>query len=466
MGRTWQALCISRSMLRWFSSTGEASVCAMKNATDKAPTDTDKALRLAKDPSTPAATLRRLQKSRHARVLAALTKNPNTPLDVLLTLLPIYPRQFLSNPALPLLLLERPSFFAELPDVQMYALLCCEKCLPVVFAAARTHQSQTIRDQVEQHVLVLGEAGADWQAQAEACLARSDIFNWGFPAALSGEAIPAWIYRLAILQGSAQVWEQVARHPDLPGDLLIDMSTDVRPEVRMAAARHPHTPPGTLRRLALEQNRSMRVSLLSNPALPDDVWRLLLFGERDRSEDAPELFQRILQEDDTQIRQAIAGNPQTPPELLELLAGDAHTDVRRNVALNPQTPLTLLIRLMQDRKFAVQYPAQKRLRGAAVSKPISLREQVKHLAYSNGVSQRFVALASPVMPARFLWQWLQPPQTFARLTDHWAMRYAIARNSSAHVRTLNHLAHDGNRYVRAAARDTLAHHHAGSEPCQ
>ena len=146
--------------------------------------DIDEPIRLAGDPFTPVEQLWGLYAVGRKDVREALVGNPNAPEDLLLKLLPAYPKQFLANPALPLLLLERPGFFADLPDELMLALLRCEQCLPAVFSAARAHRQSIIRELAAQHVSVAGEAGDDWQEQAEAQLGASDLFHSGFPVIL------------------------------------------------------------------------------------------------------------------------------------------------------------------------------------------------------------------------------------------------------------------------------------------
>ena len=77
----------------------------------------------ARDPTTPEEELRRLLQASTtsprevpARTLReALAGNPNAPADVLQTLLAEHPDAVLGNPALSLLLLERPDFWASLP---------------------------------------------------------------------------------------------------------------------------------------------------------------------------------------------------------------------------------------------------------------------------------------------------------------------------------------------------------------
>lgn len=83
-----------------------------------------------------------------------------------------------------------------------------------------------------------------------------------------------------------------------------------------------------------------------------------------------------------------------------------------------------------------------------------MEEQLVNLLNAGDLLEQFVALASAAMPGGVLASWAAPSQ-------HWALGYAIARNSSASDETLQQLTHDGNRYIRAAARATLAQRSAG-----
>ena len=66
---------------------------------------------VAKNSSAPLDLLEVLSRERDPLVKEALAGNPNTPLPALLRLAVEHPARLLENPALPLLLLENPSFF-------------------------------------------------------------------------------------------------------------------------------------------------------------------------------------------------------------------------------------------------------------------------------------------------------------------------------------------------------------------
>jgi hypothetical protein len=64
----------------------------------------------ASNPKTKPARLVELSQSTEASLLEAVTQNPSTPLGTLLLLAETYPKEFLENSLLPLLLLEDPNF--------------------------------------------------------------------------------------------------------------------------------------------------------------------------------------------------------------------------------------------------------------------------------------------------------------------------------------------------------------------
>ena len=130
--------------------------------------------------------------------------------------------------------------------------------------------------------------------------------------------------------------------------------------------------------------------------------------------------------------------------------------MRRRIAANPHTPASLLSLLANDVKSKVQATARQALQREKNPHPASLRSQMEQLTRASRFRNLFVGLASPYMPAKLLWRWAQASAVFDLMEIRWAMCYAIALNPNAGDRTLDYLAHDGNRYVRAAARATLA----------
>ena len=457
---------------------------------------------LASDPATPDETLRQLSARWEAfKVGAELALNPNTPWETLRTLLREFPQQVMNNPALPLLLLENARLFDDVDNVALERLLRYENCPSAALAAAIARSAPQLRQAARDHVRSAGEAVADWAAEAEPRLASWKLLNGGLPSTLPGEAIPAWIFELFAHCPSIFAREQVAYYPELPAAVLEHLGHDKALEVRAAVARHPHTPYALLELLADDSSPRVRRSLMRNPALTETLWRLLVQDSDTTVRCAalahpfapPDLLAAAAKAFDWHLRRAAAEHPHAPAAVLDRLARDPDGPVRESVAINPNTPLASLRLLAADLNKRVRYalqvnpaiPQDMRIQLVARDKAINvayrrslearqtkpadvapsenspkthaaLETELIRLAHANSQLYRFVALASPFTPTQTL-------AKHAASLHHWELGYAIARNPNASDETLRQLAHTGNRYIRAAARDTLAHRHTAQE---
>ena len=90
-------------------------------------TKNDPELLRAQDASTPPTVLKKLSASKTKGVRREVAKNPNTPIEVLYTLGEEFPKEFLENPSLPLLLLEEPKLFERIPSKTLAKILQLEE---------------------------------------------------------------------------------------------------------------------------------------------------------------------------------------------------------------------------------------------------------------------------------------------------------------------------------------------------
>ena len=146
-------------------------------------------------------------------------------------------------------------------------------------------------------------------------------------------------------------------------------------------------------------------------------------------------------------------NPNTPGELLQQLAKDEDSDVRGDVAKNPNTPLDAYLYLSLDKNKRVrdlaigslsglQPEQQSRLKELAA--PVLLQECTKG---SQPSLPRLIAMLHPECPVPALAKHFR--------SSDWRERCAIAQNPFTPPNTLAILAREGNRVVRAAAKENL-----------
>ena len=124
------------------------------------------------------------------------------------------------------------------------------------------------------------------------------------------------------------------------------------------------------------------------------------------------------------------------------LAGDEDSWVRACVATNPHTLVDVLVELVGDE--------DRDVRSAATANPNMTTRVILEICTKGSTPNfaRMLAFFHPKCPTVSL------VTNFRSLA--WEERYAIAQNPKTPDRTLNRLAKDGNRWVRAAANQNLA----------
>lgn len=158
----------------------------------------------AEDPTTSPETLVSLASSKQPGVRQALARNPATPLASLIALCPDFPDDVWKNPALDLILLDRPEFFSALKEPQALALA-------------------------------------------------------------SSPLMPARLAPLLLEHRSADVARALGRNPSSPRDLL---EGALLRKVPASVAVNPSTPWETLRELLGEMDEKIRIAAASNASIP------------------------------------------------------------------------------------------------------------------------------------------------------------------------------------------------------
>ena len=217
---------------------------------------------LAANPSTPTETLLLLSQMGEADVCAAVAANPNTPIDRLLTLAESYPRQFLDNPALPLLLVEDPNLPGRLSYQAVASLMRYEDAPTGLMLQLAASSHPQIRELAGHHVQIAGEP-----ATTAETLKRME-----YPLAAAGKVGNAlfrlpriflpWQLRLLARRGYAR---SVARCPDTPASLLERLAQSKFAGVRAAVAANPSTPRALLQLLSQDSSHAVRACAAAHP---------------------------------------------------------------------------------------------------------------------------------------------------------------------------------------------------------
>jgi hypothetical protein len=194
-----------------------------------------RARELAGDPATPPEVLAKLSRSVDEETLIALTRNPNTPLELLFGLAETYPIEFSENPMFPLLLLEDPKL-SKLPEATLAALVGVVALPTELLEAASASENEKLQ---------------------AAAAARRDL--------------PAAALRRLADSRSAEVKAAVAKNPNTPGAALIRLSLESDLETRLGVAQNANTPRATLIFFSKDPAPEVRAAVAKNPSAPPEA---------------------------------------------------------------------------------------------------------------------------------------------------------------------------------------------------
>lgn len=197
---------------------------------------------------------------------------------------------------------------------------------------------------------------------------------------------PSWMVRRA-----------VADNPNTSQQTLLILSQDENWQVRRSIASNSTLDNETLRRLLSDENQHVRFALLKNPALASEDAHILE-AERQRNAQPRRWTQEQLHEmaasKRTETRMRVANSPDATPDILKFLSGQRRNkQVRRIVAAHPRTSAETLWNLADDEDLEV--------RQAIALNPSSPAGLLAHLAGKSIDFALLVAL-NPDVPDKVL----------------------------------------------------------------
>jgi hypothetical protein len=203
-----------------------------------------------------------------------------------------------------------------------------------------------------------------------------------------------------------EYYKLIAQHSNAPFSVLETVIFDWSwKDLAAVVASNPDTPKAILERLVAHKDWKVIWGLCANPATPRWVLELLAnledYEERvmwnpslatelesafehahQSNLDVEEIF-RLSRSSFPRIREAIAGNAQTPIVILEQLAHDKQWCVRRGVAKNLNTPAFILAKLADDEDPADGYCEVPCSVASNPNAPIPLLEKLAMYEYNN-----------------------------------------------------------------------------------
>ena len=313
---------------------------------------------LAKHLRANAELLEKLSHSSDQATRRAVAGNPNTPQQIYVRLGQQFPKEFLANPMLDLLLMENPALMDEVPEALLNRLLKQADCPASLLTWAAAHDHEKVQLAVamnanapQQALQLLRQSKHPTVCEAvrhtpstfleeDPEIAFEKAVRERLGSMTSKELYVAWKARdVGLAQWSA-----------LPLTFRLAKSTNSDEFSPEAIARVLQKTQWTLEAIR---------EVLPSYAYWDEVACDSVL---------PIVSLRQLAGDlDAWVREGVARNPSAPVDLLETLAKDSDYRVRRVVARHPRTPQHVLEALAQDPDTCVMREAASRIRLFTVS---------------------------------------------------------------------------------------------------
>ena len=325
----------------------------------------------------PSKLLTKLSHSSDRSTRARVAANTNTPTADYIRLGQQFPKEFLANPVLDLLLLENPGLLSELPAALLTRIAKNESCPETFLVWASNHSEEKVQLAVAMNAKAPTQAldrlhASVFKKVRSSLTPKEEAFE-GDPEEAFREAVREWLASLSA-DDASEAWDKkdiglaqfkhlsvaarlelagfgkdyyghgvnqmsinIAANPKTPAATLSALSNAAYLEVRVAIAANPNTSKATLIALAEDNHGDVRRTIADNPETPVKALKVLALDQyTDSWGDS--------------VRECVAENPNTPVALLEALAKDKDKLVRRGVAENPNTPVPILEVLAKDKE--------------------------------------------------------------------------------------------------------------------
>ena len=340
---------------------------------------------LAKHPRASAELLEKLSHSSDKATRQAVTGNPNTPPESFVRLGQQFPKEFLANPALDLLLMVNPSLLDEVPESLLIRLLKQTDCPVSLLTWASGHPQAKVQLAVamnakapeqalgklhaSKHAVVLeavqAQTSTDLEEEPEsafeqavkdrlASLTPKELQNAWDSKDIGLAQWPLFTVRmrLEVLLGS-EVWSELGLLATqfLPKSIWEELLNSVERYERTFVFDLVNSPSAVpekaiplLERFASDEDPAVRRAVARNPALMSDTVKRLL--EDSHTAESAALNPRVPADDlcslarseSEEIRLAVARNPSTPTEALKILLDDVSPYVREAACAHGAAP--------------------------------------------------------------------------------------------------------------------------------
>ncbi|MFM9991828.1 MAG: hypothetical protein ACKVOY_10395 [Burkholderiaceae bacterium] len=346
---------------------------------------------LAKHPNASSELLERLSHSSDPATRKAVTSNPNTPTVVYIKLGQQFPKEFLTNPILDLLILENPDLLQEFSDNLLVQLVRKQECPEEFLIWASSHPSEKVQLAVamnakaplmalsslamSKHKKVRGAIaqtqGLDpindpevaFRTAVEERLGSLELEEVQLAWANKDIGLPQWPFLpfpFRMETAKVDIWE-IASNKRLPLEWLEKLSGINDPYIRIGVVQNPKVPIASIKAWQKNDVLIVRQAIAKDSKTPSDVLESLARDTEDlvRCLVAKNLntehltLESLVHDKSTSVRSAVAKNDKLPIHIQEKLSKDSDYSVRVSVALNPNTSQAVLARLAEDKDINI-----------------------------------------------------------------------------------------------------------------
>lgn len=264
---------------------------------------------------------------------------------------------------------------------------------------------------------------------------------------------------LELLAADSDRWIRfyVATNPNTPTNILELLANDSDNSVRSGVAKNPNTPINILELLATDSTNPdpykwIHKSLAENPSTPVKILKFISTSPNPsvrenvarNSNTTSDTLKFIASDSVDRVRQYAAENYNTSSDTLKFLANNSDIWTRSYVAKNPNTPIETLKKLANDSNSLVR---------ESVSANPQCTRPIKETIFKNFAKSEIPSFSRVAL---FLSDYAESSVLAENSNSiSWLERYAIAQNTKTPENTLEQLAQDGNRIVRATAKESL-----------
>ena len=338
----------------------------------------------AANPATRTARLQALSQDEDLEVKRQVTLNPNTPVEALLRLGPVFSLEFAQNPSLQLFLLEDPGFLQKLPWRLLNELTGAAQLPEFLVEAFCASPYEKIQEKMASHPKLPAEHLERFLLGENRNIRKRAAANPNAPDALllqlramgSNESLTDFEDEyltddVTLLRefASKGFWAKllVARNPNTPAEVLDALFLEESYQVRAQVVANPKTRLETLQRALEDQEEAVISAAMMNKSLPPSALEVLLERQlpqlwnllASRQDTPASLLQRLIEEQSSPYRRAVVAHPNITQEILDLLSHDEDPELRALVAIHAETSLVCLQRLAKDPRVKVRKAVAK-----------------------------------------------------------------------------------------------------------